>query len=71
MKAKTNKLKLDQAWTKEKAELLKRAFKLDIKLLLPLTEPKLLRGILIAPQRAPDGRTDIDTVAGMRKEKAY
>src|SRR5258706_1452650 len=57
------------AWTKERADVLERASKMGIKLSIPETEPKPLRNIPIIPKVAPDGRKDIDTVVGMRKEK--
>jgi prevent-host-death family protein len=58
-------------WAQERADLLEKASKLGIKLSVPETEPRQLRNIPIIPRIAPDGRQDIGTVAGMRKEKDY
>lgn len=59
------------SWAKERTELLKKAAKLGINLTVPETQPKLLRDLHIVPRVAPDGRTDIDTVVRMRREKDY
>lgn len=59
------------SWTKERAALLKKAAKLGISLTVPETEPKLLRDLRIVPRVAPDGRTDINSVVEMRREKDY
>lgn len=58
-------------WAKRRAETLKKAAKLGIKMTIPEKEPRLLRDIPINPRIAPDGRTDIDTVAQMRRERDY
>lgn len=58
-------------WAKSRADLLKKAAKLGISLTIPEIQPKLLRDLPIVPRIAPDGRTDIDTVAQMRREKDY
>lgn len=63
--------KKSSAWEKERAQILARASKLGIKIRLPETEPKSLKSLNIVPKVAPDGRTDVDTVADMRKEKDY
>jgi hypothetical protein len=51
--------------------LLAKAAKLGIKITLPEKEPGPLRGMKLQPQIAPDGRTDIETVSEMRREKDY
>jgi prevent-host-death family protein len=61
----------DTAWTKERARLLAKAAKLGIKITLPEQEPRPLREMKLRPQIAPDGRTDRETVAEMRREKDY
>ena len=57
------------AWKKERSLLLAKAAKLGISISLPEKEPKPLRETIFKPQIAPDGRTDIETVVRMRREK--
>jgi hypothetical protein len=55
----------------ERAKLLARAEKLGIQIAIPESEPRPLKSLGIEPRIAPDGRTDIDSVVEMRKEKDY
>jgi prevent-host-death family protein len=61
----------ESAWSKERAKLLARAAKLGIKIQISEKEPRSFKSLGIHPRIAPDGRTDIDTVASMRREKDY
>ena len=61
----------ESAWSKERAKLLAKAEKLGIQISLPETEPKPLKSLGIEPRLAPDGRTDVNTVVQMRREKDY
>lgn len=61
----------ESSWTKERAKLLAKAEKLGIKLTLPESEPKPLKSLGIEPRPAPDGRTDINSVIQMRRERDY
>ncbi len=61
----------ESTWSKERAKLLAQAEKLGISISVPEAEPKPLKSLGIEPRVAPDGRTDIDTVARMRREKDY
>jgi antitoxin (DNA-binding transcriptional repressor) of toxin-antitoxin stability system len=59
------------SWIKERSDLLARASKKGIKLSIPESEPQSMGALGILPTPAPDGKTNIDTVLGMRKEKDY
>jgi antitoxin (DNA-binding transcriptional repressor) of toxin-antitoxin stability system len=61
----------ETAWTKERARLLAKAAKLGITVTLPEKEPRPIREMKLRPQIAPDGRTDREAVAEMRREKDY
>jgi antitoxin (DNA-binding transcriptional repressor) of toxin-antitoxin stability system len=61
----------ESAWVMERAKLLARAEKLGIQIAIPESEPRPLKSLGIEPRIAPDGRTDIDSVVEMRKEKDY
>jgi prevent-host-death family protein len=61
----------ETAWAKERAKLLARAEKLGIKIRISETEPRPLKSLGIEPRVAPDGRTDINSVVEMRREKDY
>ena len=61
----------NSAWVKERAALLARAARLGIKISIPETEPRPLKSLNITPRIAPDGRTDINSVVEMRREKDY
>jgi antitoxin (DNA-binding transcriptional repressor) of toxin-antitoxin stability system len=61
----------ESTWAKERIRLLAKAVKLGIKITIPEKEPGPLRGMKFRPQIAPDGRTDIETVNEMRREKDY
>ncbi len=64
-------VKKDSSWTKERAALLKKAANLGINLSVSETRPAAFRDLRIVPRTAPDGRTDIETVVRMRREKDY
>ena len=59
------------AWTEERQRLLSRALKKGVKLQLPKTEPPPMKALKVVPLTAPDGRTDVESVVRMRKEKHY
>jgi antitoxin (DNA-binding transcriptional repressor) of toxin-antitoxin stability system len=61
----------ESTWTKERTRLLAKAAKLGIKITLHEKEPSPLREMKLRPQIAPDGRTDVETVIEMRREKDY
>jgi prevent-host-death family protein len=58
----------DAAWQKERAEMLTEAKKLGIKLTIP---PKRPSRVIPHPTPAPDGRTDVNTIVEMRRERDY
>lgn len=58
-------------WEKERADMLARAEKLGIKIRISEKEPRPLNSLGITPRVAPDGRTDINSVVEMRREKDY
>ena len=59
------------AWEKQRAEMLAKAERLGIKIRISEKEPRPFKSLGITPKVAPDGRTDISTVAAMRREKDY
>jgi antitoxin (DNA-binding transcriptional repressor) of toxin-antitoxin stability system len=59
------------AWDKERERILAKAARLGIKIQLPEKEPIPLRDLDIAPTPAPDGRTDVNSVVQMRRERDY
>ena len=59
------------AWEKEREKTLAKAAKLGIKITIPEKEPLPLWKNAIDPVIAPDGRTDINSVVEMRRERDY
>lgn len=61
----------DSAWAEERAALHSRALRKGGKVRLSALEPPRMKDVAPVPRPAPDGRTDVQTVAELRKEKPY
>jgi prevent-host-death family protein len=59
------------AWEKERERILAKAARLGIKISIPERKPVPMRELNISPRTAPDGRTDVNAVIQMRREKDY